>query len=257
MGYEAFKPVVGHEKTHGVSNCGRVRNADGRILVSHGVQVCGRDLTFVSLKGKACCVEEMVAEAFIGPCPVGKMVGYFQAAGANMVESLGYERDPDYEPTVKRGEKWKKVVGWEDTDWGEPGYMVSTYGRVRDPAGDIMLQSVRNGVLTVRFLLYGYKRYPSVPVLVANAFLGLKPKGKVLKHGSLGEFNHHASNLFYAPTPKCGVGKPRIRKCVVHGEYFINIKSAAKHFDISAQMLSRALRSGQPTYKGWRINYAD
>ena len=87
--YERWLPVVGYEGLYEVSNHGRVRSLDRRILNSRGSgtrlirgvmlkpAVCGwkRRYQFVYLRRdglkKHCYVHRLVLEAFVGPCPEG------------------------------------------------------------------------------------------------------------------------------------------------------------------------------------------
>lgn len=80
---EVWKPVVGYELTHLVSNMGRVRRLRHKVLASNGQSrtIRGKMLVAttvdsdgypqVSIKGRLHFIHKLVAEAFIGPRPHG------------------------------------------------------------------------------------------------------------------------------------------------------------------------------------------
>jgi hypothetical protein len=81
-------------------------------------------------------------------------------------------------------ERWKDVVGYEG--W----YQVSSLGRIKRVkqlagarAGRILKQKSNDrGYLRIALYKYNKKRYYFVHRLVANAFIGLSPKGYQINH---------------------------------------------------------------------------
>src|SRR5689334_2397657 len=96
-------------------------------------------------------------------------------------------------------EEWRPIVGYELS------YCVSSLGRVRslNPKGitkaDGILRSKGNGPYPVVMLNIGncVQRKFTVHKLVANAFLGQKPKGHEVNHIDGVKSNARASNLEY------------------------------------------------------------
>lgn len=115
-------------------------------------------------------------------------------------------RDPEFEDWEYAHEEWREVVG-------EPGYWVSNLGRVisegtpeqRDGDGEIVKRAKPRRVL--RWSFSGSKKvYPVVSirrrsylvhVLVAEAFLGPRPKGYEIDHLDGNAFNARVTNLAY------------------------------------------------------------
>lgn len=92
--YEEWRPAVGHEGRLEVSNLGRVRSVDHKVRNRNGLRsVRGRirKLGMWSAKGypmlrigsKAEYVHQMVARAFLGPCPEGKEVNHIDNVRTN------------------------------------------------------------------------------------------------------------------------------------------------------------------------------
>lgn len=96
-------------------------------------------------------------------------------------------------------EIWKPVVGFEGV------YSVSNLGRIRRDkpeantfAGRIMkLKPTKYGYITVCLTSSGKRVYAMVHVLVAAAFIGIKPKGYECNHKDAVKSHNHLSNLEY------------------------------------------------------------
>lgn len=103
---------------------------------------------------------------------------------------------------MENSEEWRPVVGFEDS------YEVSSHGRVRGkyrigPGGSriqpkIIKQSLSSGYPFVGIRDCAGKQYsPRVHALVAQAFLGPRPRGLVINHKDHNKTNNHISNLEY------------------------------------------------------------
>lgn len=68
---EAWKPVVGRLIPYEISDLGRVRNRNGRILKPTPAGPVGKKYLRVRVAGKDRYVHRLVLEAFVGPCPPG------------------------------------------------------------------------------------------------------------------------------------------------------------------------------------------
>ncbi len=103
-------------------------------------------------------------------------------------------------------EEWRPVPGWEGL------YSVSSHGRVRSEARitrrrDGITKTVPERILRPGKTLRGYaqvnlkkpgfNRVVMISHLVAEAFLGPRPHGQIVRHGPAGRQNDHASNLSY------------------------------------------------------------
>lgn len=103
---EEWRPVVGFEEKYEVSSHCRVRSIDGRIVVSSngmrrklkGVMLklrpneLGYLRVAMSARGADRGVHKLVAEAFIGPCPTGKVVCHNDGNQQNNhVDNLRYD----------------------------------------------------------------------------------------------------------------------------------------------------------------------
>ena len=96
-------------------------------------------------------------------------------------------------------EEWRPVVGYEDL------YAVSDAGRVVRLAGGRGARSGRvlrrherspgDGYRFVQLSRHDHKRTFGVHVLVAEAFLGRRPRGKFPNHKNLDKQDNRASNL--------------------------------------------------------------
>lgn len=101
---ETWKPVVGHEGRYEVSSWGRVRNvARGRML-KPGLASNGY-FTVAIGKGNSRTTHSLVAEAFIGPRPVGMEVLHLDGIRANShADNLRYgTRTDNILDAVKHG----------------------------------------------------------------------------------------------------------------------------------------------------------
>lgn len=100
------------------------------------------------------------------------------------------------------GEEWRAVVGFEGL------YEISDHGRVRGLTrngpkgrhiqGRLLKQSITQGYPFVGLRDSNGKFHaPRIHALVARAFLGERPKGKVTNHIDHNKRNNHISNLEY------------------------------------------------------------
>lgn len=129
-------------------------------------------------------------------------------------------------------EEWRTVVGFEGS------YEVSNHGRVRSlfrtgPAGytlmgRILKQSISSGYPFVALRdETGAMKAPRVHVLVAQAFLGERPKGLVINHIDYNKRNNHVSNLEY----------------VTHKENIHHSAKCARHSGVLTMEEVQAIRS--------------
>lgn len=99
-------------------------------------------------------------------------------------------------------EEWRAVVGFEGQ------YEVSNHGRVRSlfrvmdsgrhQSGRILKQSMSNGYRYVGLVhLDCSQKVARIHVLVAQAFIGERPKGLVINHIDHDKTNNHATNIEY------------------------------------------------------------
>lgn len=99
-------------------------------------------------------------------------------------------------------EEWRPVVGYEGL------YEVSSHGRVKRLPfvgnlgtrfhGKILSQSLSNGYPFVGLRdADGKQSSPRIHALVAAAFIGKRPKGKVVNHIDFDKTHNHVSNLEY------------------------------------------------------------
>lgn len=81
---ETWKPVVGYESTHRVSDLGRVENRFGRVLIAatRPDGYCAVPLT-LNNHTKRAYVHRLVAEAFHGSAPVGREVAHSDGLRSN------------------------------------------------------------------------------------------------------------------------------------------------------------------------------
>jgi hypothetical protein len=99
-------------------------------------------------------------------------------------------------------EEWRPVHGYEDH------YEVSSTGRVRRTragrgatAGRVLRQHDQGGYLAVQLCRFDVKRKVGVHILVAEAFHGPRPEGKLPNHKNLLKDDNRADNLEWV-TPK-------------------------------------------------------
>ena len=117
-------------------------------------------------------------------------------------------------------EEWKPVLGFESL------YEVSSEGRVRSLSrmcqgrdgrselhhGTILRpQVLKNGYLEVSVCVGSKRRHRTVHSLVAEAFLGPRPKGADIRHKDGDRTNNTASNLEY------GTRSQNLRDCYEYG----------------------------------------
>ena len=108
-------------------------------------------------------------------------------------------------------ELWRPVVGWESR------YEVSNLGRIRSFSRSVKARNRwssfekhhQGKFLKQHSDKYGYKRvrlsggdrktfsYRRVHQLVAEAFIGPRPNGQMVRHGPLGKTDNSVSNLSY------------------------------------------------------------
>ncbi len=90
-------------------------------------------------------------------------------------------------------ETWRPVVGWENL------YEVSSWGRVRNSrTGRVLIPSLSaRGYLTVSPCRNNKKTTYTIHRLVMEAFVGPKPAGFQVLHGTGGPKNNQLSNLRY------------------------------------------------------------
>lgn len=88
-------------------------------------------------------------------------------------------------------EKWTYVEGF-------PGYLVSDQGRVAGPRGDNIAQRIdRKGYRSVSLWRGGKSHRRAVQRLVAEAFIGPRPDGCVVRHRDGDNTHNEATNLRY------------------------------------------------------------
>ena len=162
-------------------------------------------------------------------------------------------------------EKWKDIKG-------HIGYQISSYGRLRSVdrtvvdwrrtkrlKGKILKPRVaaRYGYLVVNLPCQGSLRTRTIHSLVADAFLGPKPEGYVIRHGSNGKHDNFATNLSYGTKSEDGLdrrrdgthrGKPVIRS---DGVAFINQSVAAEESNCFSTSISRCCLGRQKTGGGF------
>lgn len=85
-------------------------------------------------------------------------------------------------------EMWKPLAR-------DPRYSVSSYGRVRGPKGGILRGG--RGSHGYQSVSLGHGKPWNIHVLVAETFLGPKPKGQQVRHKDGTKDNNRADNLEY------------------------------------------------------------
>src|SRR5687767_5002858 len=97
-------------------------------------------------------------------------------------------------------EIWSRVKGGSE-------YEVSNLGRVRNGVGRIKQPTrIRSGGLVVNLYSGGATNVRAVRSLVAEAFIGPRPKGQMAVHLDGNELNCQADNIAYAPL---GLRRPK------------------------------------------------
>jgi hypothetical protein len=87
-------------------------------------------------------------------------------------------------------EQWKYAVGF-------PNYLVSDQGRVNGPRGDVTQCIDRKGYRSVNLTADGKRVKRAVQRLVAEAFIGPRPAGCVVRHRDGDNSHNAATNLRY------------------------------------------------------------
>lgn len=88
-------------------------------------------------------------------------------------------------------EAWRPVIGYERL------YSVSDRGRVRSKRSGRIVGS-KSGKYRMVWLIDGARRkHPKVRTVVAEAFHGPRPAGRVIRHLDGNELNNRADNLAY------------------------------------------------------------
>lgn len=87
-------------------------------------------------------------------------------------------------------EQWKYVEGF-------PNYLVSDQGRVNGPRGDLTQRVDRKGYRSVSLWRDGKSHRRATQRLVAEAFIGPRPAGCVVRHRDGDNAHNAATNLRY------------------------------------------------------------
>jgi hypothetical protein len=89
---EEWRPVVGYEGLYEVSSLGQIRGLKrGRILSQFPTDKGYLAARLTNVKGKTCRVHQLVAAAFLGPVPNGRVVDHIDAnRGHNAATNLRY-----------------------------------------------------------------------------------------------------------------------------------------------------------------------
>lgn len=99
-------------------------------------------------------------------------------------------------------EEWRPVVGFEGI------YEVSSHGRVRSlprvgPGGNVLRGKILEQSIAKGYRFVGLRnnsgafKAPRIHALVARAFIGERPRGKVVNHIDFNRANNHHKNLEY------------------------------------------------------------
>lgn len=87
-------------------------------------------------------------------------------------------------------EEWRAIVGF-------PGYEVSNAGRVKGQRGELKLREDRKGYLFAVLSRDGTQAKRGVARLVAEAFVGPRPAGQVVRHRDGVKSRNVPDNLVY------------------------------------------------------------
>lgn len=148
-------------------------------------------------------------------------------------------------------EIWKDVVGYEGM------YMVSSLGRMKSNERTIQRKKVGNYVQKEAFIsgteYHGYiktslrkdglKKDRFIHCLVAEAFLGVKPKGMEVCHSDGNRKNNKIENLRY------GTRSDNVRDAIKHGNHFtpFRTKGVERPYAKLNDDLVRYIRSSSET----------
>ena len=148
-------------------------------------------------------------------------------------------------------ERWLPVVGWEGL------YEVSSWGRVKSlargrangPTGSLRqyperikkLVSSRNGYLYVTLYKNGVGTCRTVHSLVAEAFIGSRPKGMEVRHGSANRTDNQANKLCYGTPAENAADRDR-DGTTAKGERNGNAKLTSEQVLYVRQQLENATR---------------
>ena len=133
--------------------------------------------------------------------------------------SLPSEEEQDYEAYITERERWKPIAGYEGY------YMISSLGRIRSEdrtiphqrtgsrfiQGKILKTGLKpNGYTMIVLRKENRKETRTIHTLVAEAFLGPRPEGMLVCHGSGGKQDNRLENLYYgSPEQNNGPDKQR------------------------------------------------
>lgn len=107
-------------------------------------------------------------------------------------------------------EQWAYVVDF-------PNYLVSNLGRINGPRGDLAQRIDRKGYRSVELSNDAGRVKRAVQRLVAEAFIGPRPDGCVVRHRDGDNTNNAATNLAYG-TPTENEADKRIHGTTLLGE---------------------------------------
>jgi hypothetical protein len=218
---EEWRSVVGYEGRYEVSSMGRVRFSKV-VYVAHDQR--GRKLVHLRVAGKpkTMMVHKLVALAFYGPRPDGMVTRHLDNnIWNNKVSNLAYDtqkaniadeiargtfRGRGYVPPpvpvdVDEGiEEWKVAL---------PGIEASSEGRVR------IVHMIGTGKNDDGYFMVGLSgkekiRYRCVHALVAEAFIGQRPEGLVIRHLDGNKENNTVSNLVYGTVAENSADEVRL-----------------------------------------------
>jgi hypothetical protein len=133
--------------------------------------------------------------------------------------SLPSEEEQDYETYIAEHERWKPIAGYEGY------YMISSLGRIKSEdrtiphqktgsrfiSGKVLKTGLRpNGYTMIVLRKENKKETRTIHTLVAEAFIGPRPEGMLVCHGSGGKQDNRVENLYYG-TPEQNNGPDKQR----------------------------------------------
>ena len=157
-------------------------------------------------------------------------------------------------------EKWKAIIGYEGR------YVVSNTGRIKSLVTGKFLKQNPDSYGHLGVNLYSgsresvKKRY--VHVMVAEAFIGSRPKGKQVCHGKLGIKVNSASNLSYGSPSKNGLDRRRDgtagrRVIRSDGVVFHNANFAAETMGVAHSAIYAVCKGERNSAYGFTWEYVD